>query len=80
MTPPNTAAAEAARPASLPDGPFHYPHPGAARDPFGRLVDYLRISVTDRCNSRCVYCMPLAGVPWKSHDEISFDLSVSDFS
>jgi cyclic pyranopterin phosphate synthase len=39
-------------------------------DSFGRRITYLRISVTDRCNSRCVYCMPLAGVPWKSHDEI----------
>jgi cyclic pyranopterin phosphate synthase len=30
------------------------------RDQFGRVIDYLRISVTDRCNLRCVYCMPLA--------------------
>jgi cyclic pyranopterin phosphate synthase len=29
-------------------------------DAFGRVIDYLRISVTDRCNLRCVYCMPLA--------------------
>ena len=28
------------------------------RDRFGRVIDYLRISVTDRCNLRCVYCMP----------------------
>ncbi|HZF86554.1 MAG TPA: radical SAM protein, partial [Burkholderiaceae bacterium] len=27
-------------------------------DPFGRAVRYLRLSVTDRCNLRCVYCMP----------------------
>jgi cyclic pyranopterin phosphate synthase len=27
--------------------------------PFGRHIDYLRISVTDRCNERCLYCMPL---------------------
>lgn len=27
-------------------------------DPFGRLHDYIRISVTDRCNLRCIYCMP----------------------
>ena len=26
-------------------------------DPFGRIVDYVRISVTDRCDFRCVYCM-----------------------
>ena len=30
------------------------------RDAFGRVIDYLRISVTDRCNLRCVYCMPLS--------------------
>ncbi len=35
-----------------------------------RRVDYLRLSVTDRCNLRCVYCMPPEGVPWRSHDEI----------
>ncbi len=32
----------------------------APRDRFGRVIDYLRISLTDRCNLRCVYCMPLA--------------------
>lgn len=32
-------------------------------DSFGRLLDYLRISVTDRCNFRCVYCMPPEGIP-----------------
>jgi GTP 3',8-cyclase len=31
-----------------------------SRDAFGRVIDYLRISVTDRCNLRCVYCMPLS--------------------
>jgi len=34
------------------------------RDQFGRSIEYLRISVTDRCNFRCVYCMPLEGMPW----------------
>lgn len=33
-------------------------------DQFGRRIEYLRISVTDRCNFRCVYCMPAAGLPW----------------
>jgi cyclic pyranopterin phosphate synthase len=33
-------------------------------------VDYLRLSVTDRCNLRCVYCMPPQGVPPRRHDEI----------
>ena len=32
------------------------------RDSFNREIDYLRISVTDRCNLRCVYCMPLEGL------------------
>jgi cyclic pyranopterin phosphate synthase len=39
-------------------------------DSFGRSIDYLRISVTDRCNLRCIYCMPPEGVPHISHDEI----------
>lgn len=34
------------------------------RDTFNRPITYLRISVTDRCNLRCVYCMPEAGLPW----------------
>jgi len=33
------------------------------RDSFSRKIDYLRVSVTDRCNFRCVYCMPEQGVP-----------------
>jgi cyclic pyranopterin phosphate synthase len=36
----------------------------------GRRVDYLRLSVTDRCNLRCTYCMPPEGVPPRSHDDI----------
>ncbi len=39
-------------------------------DPFGRNINYLRISVTDRCNLRCIYCMPLEGVPQMSHSEL----------
>jgi len=35
-----------------------------SRDQFGRAIEYLRISVTDRCNFRCVYCMPLEGLAW----------------
>ena len=35
-----------------------------------RPVDYLRISVTDRCNLRCIYCMPPEGVEYKPHAEI----------
>ena len=36
----------------------------------GRRIDYLRVSVTDRCNLRCVYCMPEAGVPLVERGEI----------
>jgi len=39
-------------------------------DTFGRVADDLRISVTDRCNFRCVYCMPAAGLPWLARDEV----------
>jgi len=39
-------------------------------DSFGRRIDYLRISVTDRCNFRCVYCMPPEGVPWRDMEDI----------
>lgn len=39
-------------------------------DRYGRKIEYLRISVTDRCNYRCVYCMPESGVKLKDHSEI----------
>ena len=39
-------------------------------DPLGRTIDYLRVSVTDRCNLRCIYCMPSGGVGWMPHNEI----------
>jgi cyclic pyranopterin phosphate synthase len=39
-------------------------------DTYQRTIDYLRISITDRCNLRCVYCMPEQGVPSCSHDDI----------
>jgi cyclic pyranopterin phosphate synthase len=39
-------------------------------DSFGRSINYLRISVTDRCNLRCLYCMPPEGVPRMPHSEI----------
>jgi cyclic pyranopterin phosphate synthase len=40
------------------------------RDGFGRRIEYLRISVTDKCNLRCVYCMPEEGLPWLSRADI----------
>lgn len=43
-------------------------------DAFRRPITYLRVSVTDRCNLRCVYCMPEAGLPWIAKpDVLSFD-------
>ena len=43
-------------------------------DKYNRRINYLRISVTDRCNLRCVYCMPAEGIKLISHNEIlSFD-------
>lgn len=40
------------------------------KDSHGRLIDDLRISLTDRCNFRCVYCMPAEGLPWLPKREI----------
>jgi GTP 3',8-cyclase len=42
----------------------------ALRDNFSRVIDYLRLSVTDRCNLRCIYCMPPEGVPVCGHRDI----------
>ena len=40
------------------------------RDSFGRTIDYVRVSITDRCNLRCVYCMPERGVAKRRHEDI----------
>lgn len=43
-------------------------------DSFGRSITYLRISLTDRCNLRCVYCMPKDGLQWQPlADQLSAD-------
>jgi cyclic pyranopterin phosphate synthase len=39
-------------------------------DAHGRLIGDLRVSVTDRCNFRCQYCMPAEGLPWLERDEV----------
>ncbi len=44
-----------------------------ARDSFGRAMTYLRISLTDRCNFRCVYCMPAIGMKFQPRDEMLTD-------
>jgi cyclic pyranopterin phosphate synthase len=50
------------------------PRADALADAFLRPITYLRISVTDRCNLRCTYCMPEAGLPWiPNADVLSFD-------
>jgi GTP 3',8-cyclase len=42
----------------------------ALTDSYGRRINYLRLSVTDRCNLRCSYCMPVAGVEKLRHDDM----------
>ncbi len=46
----------------MPEEPLHDGH--------GRRIEDLRVSVTDRCNFRCQYCMPVEGVPWLEREEI----------
>ncbi|MFN8594492.1 MAG: GTP 3',8-cyclase MoaA [Thermomicrobiales bacterium] len=45
------------------------PRTGVARDAFGRAMTYLRISLTDRCNFRCLYCMPAVGMKFQPREE-----------
>src|SRR3984885_13156631 len=40
------------------------------KDGHGRLIGDLRVSVTDRCNFRCQYCMPAEGLPWLDRSDI----------
>ena len=46
------------------------PADGPLIDSFGRIANDLRVSVTDRCNFRCTYCMPAEGLTWLPKDEI----------
>lgn len=39
-------------------------------DGFGRRIEYLRVSVTDKCNLRCVYCMPEEGLSWLRKEQL----------
>ncbi len=49
-------------------------YPAPLKDQFGRSIEYLRISVTDRCNFRCQYCMPLEGLAWlPKRDILSYE-------
>jgi cyclic pyranopterin phosphate synthase len=47
--------------------------PRGAFDAYGRQMSYLRISLTDRCNFRCVYCMPAIGMKFQPRDELLTD-------
>lgn len=48
-------------------------------DKYNREINYLRISVTDRCNLRCTYCMPESGIKWMPHKEILSFEEIHDF-
>jgi cyclic pyranopterin phosphate synthase len=54
----------------VPLGAGDPPLDGPLVDTFGRVADDLRISVTDRCNFRCTYCMPAEGLAWLPKSEI----------
>ena len=49
-------------------------------DKFNRQINYLRISVTDRCNLRCVYCMPEEGIKLIDHSEILSFEEITEFA
>ncbi len=62
-----------ALPSVAPMLPLARPGTVPARDAFGRAMTYLRISLTDRCNFRCVYCMPAIGMRFQARDELLTD-------
>lgn len=53
----------------FPVGAATAPESGTAIDAYGRAMTYLRISLTDRCNFRCVYCMPALGMKFQPRSE-----------
>jgi len=52
------------------DGSTAHPPSGPLIDSYGRSATDLRVSLTDRCNLRCTYCMPAAGLPWLAGDQL----------
>jgi GTP 3',8-cyclase len=46
------------------------PAEGPLVDTFGRIATDLRVSLTDRCNLRCTYCMPAEGLDWMPGDQL----------
>ena len=69
---PDTDAGPPDRSTERPPGAMPTPAPasGPLVDSFGRVGDDLRVSVTDKCNFRCTYCMPAEGLPWLPKAEI----------
>src|SRR5581483_8512061 len=65
---PATPPSEALRELDLDE--LGVPMSGPLVDSYGRRIKNLRISVTDKCNFRCVYCMPAEGLPWLPRAEI----------
>src|SRR3712207_2613266 len=49
---------------------------GALRDRYGRVATDLRVSLTDRCNLRCTYCMPADGLDWMPQEQVLSDAEV----
>ena len=45
-------------------------YPPLIKDKFGRTFDYLRIAINEKCNLRCIYCMPEEGIPFKPSNEL----------
>src|SRR5919202_3034235 len=64
---PDTLSAPAARPK------VELPTIKPTYDRYGRRIDYLRVSLTDRCNLRCVYCMPATGMRFAPRDDLLTD-------
>ena len=60
---PASSSAEASPSAAM-------PRRGPLIDTFGRVASDLRVSLTDRCNLRCTYCMPAEGLDWLSRDDL----------
>ncbi len=50
------------------------------KDPFKRTINYLRISVTDKCNLRCQYCMPAEGITLIRHEDLLSFEEIADFT
>ncbi|HEX2144541.1 MAG TPA: GTP 3',8-cyclase MoaA [Glycomyces sp.] len=64
-------------PTSTPGGTADAPITTGLRDQHGRTATDLRVSLTDRCNLRCTYCMPEAGLPWLPKPTLLTDDEVS---